>query len=76
MVKFNASIFSSTILNSIFLPSLSNKEYSKFKRSCKSFVSNPNAKCLGTIGYFESVNREFVQSDVFLIFFHPSISQG
>ena len=76
MVKFNAGIFSSTILNSIFLPSLSNKEYSKFKRSCKSFVSNPNAKCLATIGYFESVNTEFVQCDVFLIFFHPSISQG
>ena len=65
MVKFNASIFSSPILNSIFLPLSSNKEYSKFKRLCKSFLSNPNAKCLATIRYFQSVNREFVQCDVF-----------
>ena len=50
-------------------------EYSKFKRLCKSVVSNANAKCLATIGYCESVNITFVECDFFSLFFHPSISE-
>ena len=73
MVEFIAGILSSPVLNSINFPSSSNSEYSKFKRLCKSVVSNPNAKCLAAIGYFESVNTEFVQCSVFKIFFYPSI---
>ena len=75
MVKFIAGILSSPVLNSINFPSSSNSKYSKFKRLCKSVVSNPNVKCLAAIGYFESVNTAFVQCVVFKIFFHPSISQ-
>ena len=75
MVKFNAGTLFSSDLNSISLASSSNKEYSKFKRLCKSGVSNPKAKCFAAIGYFESVNEAFVQCDVFLISFQPSISE-
>ena len=56
MVKLIAGILSSPVLNSINFPSSSNSKYSKFKRLCKSIVSNPNVKCLAAIGYFESVN--------------------
>ena len=77
MVKFIAGILSSPVLNSINFPPSSNSEYSKFKRLCKSVVSNPNAKCLAAIGYFESVTQytAFVQCDAFFKFFHPSISE-
>ena len=71
MVKFIAGIFSSAILNSINFPSSSNSKYSKFKRLCKSVVSNPNAKCLPAIGCFESINTAFVQCNVFLNIFPP-----
>ena len=65
-------MLSSPILNSFNFSSSSYSQYSKFKRLCKSVVSNPNAKCLAAIGYFESVNIEFVQCDVLKIFFYPS----
>ena len=68
-------MLSSPILNSFNFSSSSYSQYSKFKRLCKSVVSNPNAKCHAAVGYFESVNTAFVQCDVFSIFFHPSISE-
>ena len=65
MVKFIAGILSSSVLNSINFPPSYNSKYSKFKRLCKSVVSNPNAKCLAAIGKLESVDTAFVQCDVF-----------
>ena len=65
MVNFNAGILSSFFWNSIKFPWSSSSEYSKFKRICKSVVSNPNAKCFAAIGYSESANTTFVQCDVF-----------
>ena len=59
MVKFKAGTLSSPASNSNFLPLSSKRIYSKFKRLCKSVVSNPNAKCFAAIGYSESANTVF-----------------
>ena len=74
MVKFKAGILSSPVLHPINLPLPSTKEYSKFRLLYKWVVSNANANCLAAIGYCESVNTTFTQSDVFVIFFQSSIS--
>ena len=65
MVNFNAGILSSFFGNSIKFPWSSSSEYSKFKKLCKSVVSNPNAKCFAAIGYSESASTTFVQCDSF-----------